>query len=442
MPFSLTWLPRVLEGAGLKVATEFGWENRGRGEMGRVLGVMCHHTGDTRSGNMPSLGVLVKGRSDLPGPLSQLGLGRDGTYYVIAAGRCNHAGEGEWKGITHGNTHFIGIEAENRGTRSDAWPRVQMDAYIHGVAAILKHVRRGADFCVGHKEWTHVRKPSKRKPDPLFDMDPFRSSVAHVLNGGAPPLTPIPREEPAGPAGGPGRPTLRRGMKGAHVLELQKKLGLRADGDFGPVTEAAVRAFQRGKNLVPDGIVGPRTWAALDPVAEPPPPPVTTDAPLAWGAKVSPEFKAKVRVISETIGCDPNFLMACMAFETGETFSPSVRNRMSGATGLIQFIPSTARGLGTSTDALAAMSAVDQLDVVEKYFRGKAVRTLEDVYMAILWPRAIGKENDFVLFATPSRAYRQNAGLDRNRDGRITKAEAAAKVRAKLDKGLNPPFVG
>jgi peptidoglycan hydrolase-like protein with peptidoglycan-binding domain len=437
MPFSLTWLPRVLENAGLKVATEFGWENRGRGEMGSVLGVMCHHTGDTRSGNMPSLGVLVNGRSDLPGPLAQLGLGRDGTYYVIAAGRCNHAGPGSWKGLTMGNSNFIGIEAENRGRASDAWPPVQRTAYIHGVAAILRHVRRGADFCVGHREWA-----PGRKKDPIFDMNAFRASVAHVLNGSTPPLGLIPREEPSGPAGRPGRPTLRRGMKGAHVLELQKKLGVRADGDFGPVTEAAVRAFQRQATLVPDGIVGPKTWAALDPVAEPTPPPVTPSAPLAWGARVSPEFKSKVRAISEKIGCDPNFLMACMAFETGETFSPSVRNRASGATGLIQFIPKTARGLGTSTDALAAMSAVEQLDFVEKYFQGRSVRTLEDVYMAILWPVAVGKDNDFVLFATPSRAYRQNSGLDRNRDGRITKAEAAAKVRAKLDRGLNPPFVG
>jgi hypothetical protein len=52
--------------------------------------------------------------------------------------------------------------------------------------------------------------------------------------------------------------------------------------------------------------------------------------------------------------------------------------------------------------------------------------------MAILWPAAVGKSNDYVLFSSPSKAYEQNKGLDLNKDGNITKAEAAAKVRNQL----------
>jgi hypothetical protein len=89
---------------------------------------------------------------------------------------------------------------------------------------------------------------------------------------------------------------------------------------------------------------------------------------IAWGAKVSAEFRRKVIDLCEWLGADPSHLMAAMAFETGETFSASVRNRASGATGLIQFMPSTARSLGTTTDKLAAMTAEDQLDYVRKYF--------------------------------------------------------------------------
>jgi hypothetical protein len=166
--------------------------------------------------------------------------------------------------------------------------------------------------------------------------------------------------------------------------------------------------------------------------------------PIAWGAMVTPDFRAKVFALCAELVCDPDHLMAAMAFETGETFRPDIRNPQSGATGLIQFMPATARGLGTTTDALAAMTAVAQLDFVAKYFKPMRGRmaTLEDVYMAILFPVAVGKPNSFALFSRPSLQYRQNAGLDLNRDGVVTKEEAAHHVRLRLAKGLQPGFVG
>src|SRR5690348_10467069 len=142
MAFSLTWLPEVLEDAGLKVAEQPGWRTRGHGDIGQVRGVICHHTAGPAKGNMPSLRVVTEGRPDLSGPLAQLCLGRDGTFFVVAAGRAFHAGAGMWHGISSGNTSFIGIEAENTGL-GEPWPDVQMDAYRRGVAAILKKV--GAD---------------------------------------------------------------------------------------------------------------------------------------------------------------------------------------------------------------------------------------------------------------------------------------------------------
>lgn len=261
MAFSLTWLPDVLKAAGLKVALIDGWENRGRSEMGSIKGVMCHHTVGPKTGNMPSLKTLINGRPDLSGPLAQLGLGRDGTFYVIAAGRANHAGGGAWQGFTSGNTNFIGIEAENTGMSNDfPWPEVQMDAYRRGVAAILKHVGQGSIMCCGHKEYA---LPLGRKPDPLFDMNVFRSEVDAIMQGTAPPPNLIPAVETTATA----RPTLRRGDTGALVELIQAKLQvdtITGKGTFGPKTEAAVRAFQRQRDLVPDGIVGPKTWVALD----------------------------------------------------------------------------------------------------------------------------------------------------------------------------------
>lgn len=164
---------------------------------------------------------------------------------------------------------------------------------------------------------------------------------------------------------------------------------------------------------------------------------------LAWGAHVSAPFRNRVIAVADNLELDVNHLMACIAFETGRTFKPNVRNAAgSGAIGLIQFMPATAQALGTTTDKLAAMSAVRQLDYVELYFlprKGK-LQTLEDIYMAILWPAAIGKPISHVLFRkhdphNPKR-YVQNAGLDYNKNGEITKEEAARRVQRELIVGL------
>ena len=56
---------------------------------------------------------------------------------------------------------------------------------------------------------------------------------------------------------------LKRGSRGADVIRLQQILGITADGQFGPATDAAVKKFQAARGLVADGIVGPATWAAL-----------------------------------------------------------------------------------------------------------------------------------------------------------------------------------
>ena len=269
MAFSLTWLPVVLKEAGLKVSLVPGWENRGLGDMGDVVGVICHHTGVKNPGklNMPTLNSLRNGRAAepglaaLPGPLAQLGLGRDGTFFVVAAGRAAHAGPGGFKGAS-GNLRFIGIEAENAGTANDPWPQIQEEAYHRGVAAILKHLGKDPSFCCGHKEYA-----PGRKDDPRLNMNDFRESVRAFMSPGATPSHPtIPASEPTPPLGAEPRPTLRRPMKGDLVRQVQAKVGVPPDGTFGPKTEAAVRAFQRAHDLVPDGIIGPKSWAALDKV--------------------------------------------------------------------------------------------------------------------------------------------------------------------------------
>lgn len=174
--------------------------------------------------------------------------------------------------------------------------------------------------------------------------------------------------------------------------------------------------------------------------------------PLAWGAKVSPVFRDRVWWIADELTklqggvvFDANYLMACMAFESGESFSASKKNPASSATGLIQFMSATAVDLGTTTARLAAMKDEDQLSFVFKYFekmiksRGP-IRSLDDCYMAILWPKAIGKTSEYQLWVKGTGAYSVNAGLDKNKDHVVTKAEAASKVMEKLVKGLQPQY--
>ncbi|NWF62586.1 MAG: peptidoglycan-binding protein [Fischerella sp.] len=66
----------------------------------------------------------------------------------------------------------------------------------------------------------------------------------------------------------PSLPTLRFGDSGDAVRVLQKLLlcnrySVRIDGNFGALTETAIKSFQNQRNLVADGIVGSRTWREL-----------------------------------------------------------------------------------------------------------------------------------------------------------------------------------
>ena len=80
----------------------------------------------------------------------------------------------------------------------------------------------------------------------------------------------LPLSGPAKPAPAPGR-LLQIGATGADVEQLQASLNrlgakpsLLVDGKFGPATRTGVATFQRSRGLETDGVVGPKTWGALD----------------------------------------------------------------------------------------------------------------------------------------------------------------------------------
>lgn len=99
---------------------------------------------------------------------------------------------------------------------------------------------------------------------------------------------PIPVDNPLPvppvPTPTPGDPLLREGSRGPAVKRLQQFLGILDDSIFGPVTEQAVIVYQSGVGLLPDGVVGPKTWAKINAGVRPPAAPIP--APPAPGPVV------------------------------------------------------------------------------------------------------------------------------------------------------------
>lgn len=130
-----------------------------------------------------------------------------------------------------------------------------------------------------------------------------------------------------------------------------------------------------------------------------------------------------------------DYLIACMAFESG--LNPKAENKYSHAVGLIQFMPKTCESMGITAEQMKALSFNEQLVYVAKYFRPyySRVDTLNDMYMAILMPKYIGKPNSTSIFNSEIQ-YKQNSGLDIDKDHVVTKQEACAKVLYQYHKGL------
>jgi len=160
------------------------------------------------------------------------------------------------------------------------------------------------------------------------------------------------------------------------------------------------------------------------------------------------DFEAKLKLISQKLGIDPNWLTVVMNSESG--MNPKAVNPTGGATGLIQFMPSTATSLGTTTTALKSMKASQQLDYVYKYFypyRGK-IKSAYDVYLVTFFPAAVGKPNSYTFETSNLKAStiaQQNPAIDLNKDNKITKGEFEKWFKKRIGediiKQISNPFL-
>jgi hypothetical protein len=138
-------------------------------------------------------------------------------------------------------------------------------------------------------------------------------------------------------------------------------------------------------------------------------------------------FLTKVYKVAFYLGVKAEHLMFLMWFETGHTLNSHIQNSI-GATGLIQFMPATARFLGTTTDALKKMSNVEQMDYVQLHlgiFRGK-YKDWVDLYCGIFWPAAVGKPDTYRI--TQEIVAKENPLFDINKDLIIEKSEIRAAL--------------
>lgn len=265
----LTELADVLRDAGLEVEEVAGWKKRGHpakaiGPMEEPQSILVHHTATSASakGDYPSLGIVRDGHSNLAGPLSQLGLGRSGKWYVIAAGVCYHAGP--TKDAAYRNVRSIGIEAEHPGG-SAPWPKAQYDSYVKGVAALQAHFKKVGNRVAGHKEQT------AGKPDPNFDMAKFRSAVKAAANAGAdtgtkPPSKPSKAVTIDSFDGTLGPNTIRAWQTYYHKLGRIGKSSI--DGVISSPSNTILEVQRDLKGIgayggALDGYLGPQTWAGL-----------------------------------------------------------------------------------------------------------------------------------------------------------------------------------
>lgn len=202
-----------------------------------------------------------------------------GRFAVSANAPGARMAPGTYAAHTRGlNTSAIGVAVaamagaqwrDPRGTTRFPVMAAQVDSLV-GVCAELcveYGIRPAPETVLSHAEveltlgvkqagkWDFDYDPLFVSPtrDPRAVGDALRHGIARAMRGVSAPPRPVP----------PARRALRRGDQGDDVAAVQRALGITKDGVFDPATDTAVRRFQTRHQLVPDGIVGDVTRAAL-----------------------------------------------------------------------------------------------------------------------------------------------------------------------------------
>jgi hypothetical protein len=166
-------------------------------------GVLCHHTASPAgTSDAADINTILWGNGSAPGPISSIYIGRSGTCYILAAGRCNHGGSGVRPGVDSGcedmNCALIGIEVGNNGV-GEVWSDACTNTYGAVVAALLEGYGFGLGDIYFHattgppsggcNQKIDPAGPWQRQPDiggATWDLETWRSFVQEFM-GTTPP---------------------------------------------------------------------------------------------------------------------------------------------------------------------------------------------------------------------------------------------------------------
>lgn len=203
------------------------------------LAQTCHESAGFRTTEEFASGSAYEGRKDLGNTQPGDGPRYKGRGLIQLTGRANYVEYGEALGL--------GLVDH---------PETAADPVISLRIACEFWKRRGLNQFADRDDIETITRRINGGLNGLDDRKAYLAKAKAALGG------------VAAPDASATTPVLRRGDKNASVTLLQTKLNaagyqVGTDGDFGPGTDAAVKQFQAAKGLTADGIVGPRTWAAL-----------------------------------------------------------------------------------------------------------------------------------------------------------------------------------
>ena len=251
----MSWYPKV---AGIQ-DNGFGGSRNGQA----INGVVIHHVAGTNG-----LNYVANKNSRNSHP----------TYHISNSGAVTGIVNPERRPYSTGgqpDPSAVTFEIDNSSVGGD-WPvsSAAIEALIDVIifhASISPRANRGfakniktqvqSEFFVAwHQQYSATACPG---PFVMSQLDYIVAECNKRASQAVAPIAPvIPTPPPAS-----NKPRLvrwlRRGSTGSNVVYLQSVLGLKRDGQFGPITEARVRQFQREQGIRVDGVVGWITWGRL-----------------------------------------------------------------------------------------------------------------------------------------------------------------------------------